>query len=1781
MKSPYKKLGITLTTVTALSFMQLNAQLVQADELENSQTGGNLQSTESSKPENLTSAEETVSFEKEELSNAVFLENSISNKLDNTSASEELSSLSNEVGGTNTDSAPQPSLEVDSTKTARLDISKDEETGTTQTGSSPQASTVSPFRASPSSSNQTHYIGKDSVFGKYILASEFGVDTTGKTDSLSALQSALSYANQESAAVKLPAGSIYLSDVLKIDDQYANVKGLFGERDTLTKITFDKVQVGVNDPENNKTDNRDYAGILVENKDGFQLGRLSLTYTGSDFYRKGQSYFGRVNGIYVNDSSNVLITQTRVSGANRAGVYFGSTKADQVDPRSTTGKTYYQRVFDGELTEDDPQLPLGVNNRVEKSRLSYNRVAGILFGNQKDFTAYSNIMAYNGHNDDGGTGYGVASVAGTYNYGVTFTYNTTDHNYRKGLDIHDGNRIKILNNNSFGDRLHGIAVYNRSFVMDDVTIQGNVIHADPTFRLQTDDGSLYENPKTNKIENWGNHVYHGYGAIELQTNTQGREWKQNNSAKGKFIISGNTVSGVETYQDELNTYAINVRNHENTMDYDLVIENNNLSGTSTQYVIGILNNTQLPKGKAGLGSGDITIRNNRMNFGTISSKGYPIYIQENNAPVETRGSIAITDNNLHVTEKVDGYLGIHVFKTNAKTVTVANNNLDEHGPLAKLFAPIVRVDTVGNSKIYVLDNDLTTKNNYTMADNYYRWSRNGDWVSVTKRENATISGNTYDGVTLANLGTTIRNTTTTTQTVSQLVTEYREDDRFPLGYKEVIIEGVPQERVVVHEIVSVNDLEVSRKEISSRTLVIGTNRVILLGTGVSNEVIEKETETVPYQTIIRNDKSKPSTYKETVQKGVNGISQLTYEVVYVNGQEYKRELLSKSDTQVAQDEIVVLGSGVETTDYATEEKIVDFETEIIYDPSKTKDYEEIQQVGQNGLIQKNYKRTYFNGDLVSTELISTTTKKEAVKQIIVKGLGVVVRYDQVVTVKEVDYSQVTIEDESKPEGYREITQPGINGVVTTVYEVKFEDGEEVSRKEISRTVDPKTVDEITIIGTGKLTEYIDIVRKITPYQIIYVENPNKEKGTSEILVHGVDKIIHNSVLVTYLNGKEISRKPIEEIVEQERIDQIVEIGTRETVVTKKLRIEDVVIPYRTTYIQSEEYPVGTRIIQTPGQEGLRKDTYEQVYLDGQLEVETLTDKHIVKESIDAVVVIGTSVQTYGEQTIETPLAYQTIIRQEKTLPIGHREVFQKGSTGLHTTVYKITYVNGVEVGRDVNLALTTIIEPTDEIIIVGTGVAKTDYEVSYQEVSFDTETIEDNTLTIGQVLPIQVGKVGKKRLVYELSYFNEELLDKRLIETTQILEPTKQIVRIGTKPLTTKTIIQQDEVIAYDTQIQETLEHPIGYREILQSGKQGSRIDYYEVISDGDKELSRSFLRSENILSPVTEIILVGKGVELKEVELEEQELPFETIIIEDDTLELGKHIIDQIGNTGILQATYVLEYFNGELVKRSLSKTELKRSPITEIRRVGRKPIETLLKEEISETQELPYQVFEQEDFTKPIGYHHIVQKGQQGRLVNHYEITVSNGKEIARQLIRSEKFPAIDEYVQVGKGILETRFEVINKPLVHLKISLQNHQLAKGETRHIQTGKDGLRRVTYKVTYLNGEQIERVLFETEEVSSPTDDIIEVGIAEIKVDNIHLSPKSDSEISSTNLPVVNPIPSHSVGLPTGPSYKISSTQDREKELPATGVANNLLYPLTGISFLSLLAKVGSKRKRR
>jgi len=321
-------------------------------------------------------------------------------------------------------------------------------------------------------------------YGNYVRVNDFGADAQGKKDSLQAFKAALEVAHKEKAMVFLD-GTYYISNQIVMDKTVSGARGLFGSGMGKTKVTFDKAQTGEFNPDTNHDDIREFAGILIDGQNNKTIADFSVLYTNPDFYRKGLSYFGKVNGILVNDADNTLISKVEVSGANRAGVMFTSTASLETEKGQKL--TFKARVQSGEIDEKYEALPLGENNRIVDSYLHHNRVAGALIGFQQNFIGEGNRLDWNGHEADGGTGYGMAVAAGSYNYGITYRKNTTDHNYRKGLDVHDGTGIVIEDNVLTGDRLYGIVAYNRQFSMDKVKITGNTIIQDPSFRLNVDD----------------------------------------------------------------------------------------------------------------------------------------------------------------------------------------------------------------------------------------------------------------------------------------------------------------------------------------------------------------------------------------------------------------------------------------------------------------------------------------------------------------------------------------------------------------------------------------------------------------------------------------------------------------------------------------------------------------------------------------------------------------------------------------------------------------------------------------------------------------------------------------------------------------------------------------------------------------------------------------------------------------------------------------------------------------------------------------------------------------------------------------------------------------------------------------------------------------------------------------------------------------------------------------------------------------------------------------------
>ena len=161
-------------------------------------------------------------------------------------------------------------------------------------------------------------------YGNYVRVNDFGADAQGKKDSLQAFKAALEAAHKEKAMVFLD-GTYYISNQIVMDKTVSGARGLFGSGMDKTKVTFDKAQTGEFNPDTNHDDIREFAGILIDGQNNKTIADLSVQYTNPDFYRKGLSYFGKVNGILVNDADNTLISKVEVSGANRAGVMFTST----------------------------------------------------------------------------------------------------------------------------------------------------------------------------------------------------------------------------------------------------------------------------------------------------------------------------------------------------------------------------------------------------------------------------------------------------------------------------------------------------------------------------------------------------------------------------------------------------------------------------------------------------------------------------------------------------------------------------------------------------------------------------------------------------------------------------------------------------------------------------------------------------------------------------------------------------------------------------------------------------------------------------------------------------------------------------------------------------------------------------------------------------------------------------------------------------------------------------------------------------------------------------------------------------------------------------------------------------------------------------------------------------------------------------------------------------------------------------------------------------------------
>ncbi|HEL2402481.1 TPA: G5 domain-containing protein [Streptococcus suis] len=444
-----------------------------------------------------------------------------------------------------------------------------------------------------------------------------------------------------------------------------------------------------------------------------------------------------------------------------------------------------------------------------------------------------------------------------------------------------------------------------------------------------------------------------------------------------------------------------------------------------------------------------------------------------------------------------------------------------------------------------------------------------------------------------------------------------------------------------------------------------------------------------------------------------------------------------------------------------------------------------------------------------------------------------------------------------------------------------------------------------------------------------------------------------------------------------------------------------------------EEKLSTEAQKTPEKETVKDTTEETV-----TEVPNTAPSHqLPTVEISEKIITKSEVIAFDTQTVENP-----------ALAEGTEKVIQEGQNGERTITIKQTFADGQllkeeEVSSEISKTVTPkIIEigtkkaeativtevpqtaPTHEL----PAVAITEEVSSHTEsISFETEEVYDDTLPEGTRQTVQAGQAGQKTIATKQTFIGGVLVQSEVVSEMVSQAPVNQVVKIGTKPITT--------------------------------------------------------LPDTAPTHEVPEMVLT------EDTTTNTEAIPFETQVIYDDSLAEGTRNVEQVGKAGVQTTVIKNFYADGVLLKSEQVSSSVTSLPVTEIVRLGTKKADVVTTETEQDTKVLPFEISYQDDATLPVGEEKIITAGQNGLATITTTYTVINGvrqanptvtelvttQPVAQVVARGTKpaSPTPVEGTEAVKETVEIPFET--------KVS-ESADLYTDEEKVVVEGKDGSKEIT-----------------------------------------------------------------------------------------------------------------------
>ena len=857
-------------------------------------------------------------------------------------------------------------------------------------------------------------------------------------------------------------------------------------------------------------------------------------------------------------------------------------------------------------------------------------------------------------------------------------------------------------------------------------------------------------------------------------------------------------------------------------------------------------------------------------------------------------------------------------------------------------------------------------------------------------------------------------------------TLHQDDPDLLKGQTRVVRAGVAGERTILTEVTTVDGKD-NRKQVSNEVTTAPVTEIIAVGTKVESTTIPSEgapslvedkpklevtRESVPYETIRKEDPTLSDDQVRLVQAGVDGERTILTEVTTFDGKK-NRKLVSNEITTAPLSEIIAVGTKVDSTSIPSEgapslvevkpeleitKESVAYDTLHQEDPDLLKGQTHVVRAGVAGertiltevtIVDGKENRKQVSNEVTTapvTEIIAVGTKVDSTS-IPSEGTSslVEVKPELEVTTEPLVYDTLHQDDPDLLKGQTRVIRAGVAGERTILTEVTTVDGKE-TRKQVSNEVTTAPVTEIIAVGTKvestsipsegapslvEVKPELEVTTESVAYDTLHQEDPDLLKGQTRVIRVGVAG--ERSILteVTTVDGKE-TRKQVSNEVTTAPVTEIIAVGTK---------VESTSIPSEGTPSLVEVKP----------------------------ELEVTTEA----------------------------LAYDTLHQEAPDLLKGQTCVIRAGVAGERTILTAVMTVDGKE-NRQVK-SNTVTLEPVTEIIAVGTKVESTsipsegtpslievkpELEVTTEAIAYDTIYQDDPDLLKGQTRVVRAGVPGERTILKEVTTVDGKE-NRKQVSNEVTTAPVSEIIAVGTKVESTSipsegapSLVEEKpelevtrESVPYETIRKEDPTLSDDQVRLVQAGVDGERTILTEVMTPNGKE-SRKLVSNEITRAPVSEIILVGTKKEplpLPQPKVETQTIPYKTIYQADDSQEVGSRKTKTHGVKGQVETTtrYTRDQTSGQITESSTSKTLVEK--VDEVILVGTKPS--------VETKVITNKTIYEADPTLLYQTEKVVVSGKEGseKTTITYQVDAQTGQVTERDHPKEVTAP-IDKVVKVG---------------------------------------------------------------------------------------------------------------------------------------------------------------------